>query len=131
MREDFADLYDRLESAHYDLYAHRSKAEYDRLFATMVASIDGPVTRLDAVRMVQRFLAYGDVGHARTDDAFAEFARYRSAGGTMIPLFLRVDDGGVFLTRAAAEDGPLAAGTKVLRVDGKPVLAWLDDGLRR
>lgn len=126
MRADLDFLYRSLESAHYDLFAHRSRAEYDRLHEELRASIESPVSARDAARIVQRFLAYGNVGHARTDAVFAEFGRYRAAGGTMIPLFLRVDDGRVSLVRAATLDGRPAAGSEVVRVGGEPALEWLD-----
>jgi len=126
LREDLAVLYTTLQEAHYDLYAHRSKDEYDALYRTMLASIDGPVTRAEAAALLQRVTAYGKIGHARIDQGVKEFLASLSDGGMMLPLFMRVVDGRAYLLRAPDLDGRLRAGTEVLRVDGEPVLAWLE-----
>ena len=126
MRQDLAYLYENLQEAHYDLYVHRSKADYDAYYRKVVASMDGPLTRADAVRLVQRFAAYGKVGHARIDAGINEFMAYFKAGGVLLPLFVRVEAGRAYLLQSACLSGALPAGTEIVRVDGDPVLVWLD-----
>lgn len=57
VREDLAQLYSTLREAHYDVFAHRSRTEYDRLYREMQSSITAPLTRLAAAKLMQRFLA--------------------------------------------------------------------------
>lgn len=42
---DFCELYQRLQASHYDLFARRDKAAYDRLHARMLAGFRHPLRR--------------------------------------------------------------------------------------
>lgn len=125
-RADLDDLYVGLEQAHYDLFAHRSREDYDRLHAELRSQIVGPMTP-DAVSILfQRFAAYGRVGHARLDAPTIAFVGRLRSGGLILPVFIRVDDGRVLLTATADAGGRFPAGTEVLALNGEPVSIWLD-----
>lgn len=126
VREDLAYLYSYLQEAHYDLFAHRSKVEYDAAYQLAMESIDQPMTQADLARLFQRFMAYGKVGHSRMEAHITAFLDYRSSGGVFFPLFLRVEGGRAYLLEAASLRGDLPAGTEILTVAKQPVLAWLD-----
>lgn len=119
-------LYAGLEQAHYDLFAHRPRADYDRLHARMRGEINGPMTRQAAAILFQEFAAYGRVGHARLDAPVQGFVSHIQGGGRILPVFIRVDEGRVMLTEAADAEGWFPAGTEVLALDGEPVEAWLE-----
>jgi hypothetical protein len=125
-RAELDALYAGLEQAHYDLFAHRSRADYDRLHAAMRADINGPTTRDAAAILFQKFAAYGRVGHARVDEANAAFVRHIQAGGRFLPLFVRVDGDRLMLTATADQAGRFRAGAEVLALDGQPPAAWLE-----
>ena len=68
---DLAALYDGLKSAHYNLFVHRSRADYDARFAETMADLRTPLTRFELFLALQRFTAYGQVAHARIGQGFA------------------------------------------------------------
>lgn len=121
VRSDLKLLYETLQEAHFDLYAHRSKADYDRLYETLLATVHRPMTSIEVTAMFQKFVAYGRIGHARVDAPLIAFVAHLQGGGTVIPLFIRVDGSRVLLTEPAEESGALRAGTEIVAIDGKPV----------
>lgn len=126
VRADFATLYRTLREAHFDLYAHRAKADYDRAYRTMAASIRGPMTPVAVATLFQKFVAYGRIGHARIDAPIVAFVAHVQNGGTLLPLFVRVDGDKVLLTEPAEASGTLHAGVEITAIDGVPVHAVLD-----
>lgn len=126
IRADFDALYAGLKSAHYDLYARRSKAEYDALFATMRRELDAPLALDEVERRFQRFTAYGNVAHARIDAVARGWEAFRAAGGKAFPLTLRAVDGRVYVADDYSGASGIAPGDEVLEVDGTAALRWLD-----
>ena len=126
IRADFDALYAGLKSAHYDLYARRSKAEYDALFATMRRELDAPLALDEVERRFQRFTAYGNVAHARIDAVARGWEAFRAAGGKAFPLALRVVDGRVYVADDYSGVSGIAPGDEVLEVDGTSTRRWLD-----
>lgn len=126
VRSDLAFLYTTLAEAHYDLFAHRPKAEYDRYFRALDASIRSPMTRTQAAILFQRFVAYGHIGHARIDAAVVDFVTYLKGGGKLLPIFIRVDGQRVFLSEPAERTGTLVAGTELVALAGQPIDEVLD-----
>lgn len=123
VRADFADLYAGLREAHYDLYAHRPKAEYDRLYATMLAGFDRPLTRAETEERFQLFAAYGQVAHARIETSGDGWEAWRVGGGKAFPVPLRFVGGKAFAT---ANQSGVAAGDELLTLDGKPMAEWIE-----
>jgi hypothetical protein len=125
LREDFDALYAGLRAAHVDLYAHRSKAEYDALHRRMRAELDAPLTTAEARVRFQRFAAFGRIAHARVEPPVEAWETYRSGGGKAFPLFLRVVDGAVHVSDTVGDIDGVAPGDVLLTVDGAPVDVWL------
>ena len=125
LREDLDALYAGLRAAHVDLYAHRSKAEYDALHRRMRAELDAPLTIAEARVRFQRFAAFGRVAHARVEPPVDAWETYRGGGGKAFPLFLRVVDGVVHVSDTVGDIEGVAPGDVLLAVDGEPVDAWL------
>ncbi len=86
-----------MQSGHYNLYANRGKEEYDALFEDMLASVDGPVSRFEFWRMLQRFTAYGNVAHAKIDFPNDAWGDFREQGGKAFPIYLRIVDGRAYV----------------------------------
>ncbi|MEM8548774.1 MAG: hypothetical protein AAGF46_11515, partial [Pseudomonadota bacterium] len=93
IRADFHALYRGLQSAHADLYAHRSKAAYDAYFDKMLASFERQMSRFEVQLAFQRFTAYGNVGHARIEFPAAVYDAFREGGGRTFPIYPRIVDG--------------------------------------
>jgi hypothetical protein len=124
-RAELRDLYRELAAAHFDLYARRSRSEYDACYRRLRAAIDGPMTRPALERLLRRFVAYGNVAHARIDLPMGEWETFRQGGGKALPLQLRVTDGAAYVLADYSGEAAIAPGDRVLSVDGVAVLDWL------
>lgn len=126
VRSDFEFLYETLQEAHFDLYAHRPKSDYDAYYRSLRATICRPMDMTAVALLFQKFVAYGRIGHARVDAPTAAFVANLRSGGTFLPLFIRVDDDRVILTETADENGVLRAGSQIMAIDGEPIHQVLD-----
>lgn len=130
LRADLREMYEKLQVSHYDLFARRSKAEYDARFAETLRSFDRPLTRFQAEVAFQKFAAYGRVAHSRVDLDAAEFARFREKGGKILPLAVRVvdKDGGAAVYVAENQGGlpAIVPGDRLLAIDGQPIAAVVE-----
>lgn len=123
---DFTALYDTLQASHFNLYARRSKAEYDRLFRDMQAGIKAPMTRAEAIAMYQRFMAHGRIAHARIDSASEAYATYQSKGGAAFPIGIRMQGGRMFIARNRSGLADERAGDEIVSINGEPAVRWRD-----
>lgn len=130
VRADFEYLYKTLQSAHFNLYAHRSREDYDRYYQQVLGSIDGPKSQLEVVRRFAPFVAYGQVGHAKIDFPVPDYVAYLQAGGTLLPLDIRVENGRVFITNSYSEVTGLAPGAELISVNGRPASDWITSASR-
>lgn len=124
LRADLAEMYQKLQESHFDLYARRSKSEYDAFFRETLQKLDRPMSLFEAEVAFQKFAAYGRVAHSRVDFPAATFAAFREAGGRILPLFIRVENDKVYIRE---NPGPAAIepGDELLELDGEPISRWL------
>jgi len=125
VRDDFDALYAGLKASHYDLYARRSRADYEALFNRMRSEFEAPLPALEVWSRFQRFVAYGNVAHARIDPPAAAWESYRQGGGKAFPLFLRVVDKKAYVSVDDSGEPGIAQGDEVVSVQGQPVMQWL------
>ncbi|MCF7222232.1 S41 family peptidase [Marilutibacter chinensis] len=125
LRADFDALYSGLQAAHYDLYVRRPKDEYDARFRATREGFDTPMTPVQARIAYQRFVAYGNVAHARIDPPMEAWERFRSAGGRAFPLSVRVDGDRAYVIGGTGDLDGLDPGDRLETVDGAPALEWL------
>jgi hypothetical protein len=125
-RDDLRALYASMRSAHYDLFAHRSEREYDDEYDRLLASIKGPLGRLELYRLFMRFAAHGRVSHARVEFPWAEYGPYVAAEGTILPFDLRLKDGRAYIIRDFSGDERLEPGMELVAMDGRPFAEWIE-----
>jgi hypothetical protein len=125
IRTDFDHLYAQLKASHYDLFARRGRADYDARFKQMRREIDRPLTPLQVRLRFQRFVAYGNIAHARIDPPSEAWDEFRERGGKAFPLYLRVVDGKAYVADNYSGRDDIAQGDRVLSVDGQPAMRWL------
>ena len=125
IRADFDALYRGLQSAHANLYAHRSKAAYDAYFDKMLASFERDLSRFEVQLAFQRFTAYGNVAHARIEFPGAVFDAYRDAGGRTFPIYPRIVDGVAYVGEDYSGDPRIEPGDEIITLDGEPIALWL------
>ena len=122
VRADLADLYETLRAAHYDLYVYADSAAYEARYREALAAIDGPMTRLDAVRLLMPFVAFGDVGHARIDFPIADYVPYVTGGGTLLPFDVRTEGGRTLVAHSYTD--AVRPGDELIALDGRPATEW-------
>lgn len=125
-RADLSALYDGLQSAHYDLYANRSRQEYDARFRETMAAIDTPMSRYELYLALQKFTAYGNVAHARIDFPAPVYGGFRENGGKAFPIYLRIVDRRAYVGEDYSGSDDIAPGDEILSLDGVPMAQWLD-----
>ncbi|ATQ41547.1 S41 family peptidase [Caulobacter mirabilis] len=126
VRADFAALYDGLKEAHYDLYAHRSKAEYDRLHAEMLRGLDRPMTKAEVEERFQRFAAYGRIAHAVILSEHDGWEAYRKAGGRAFPFQIRPVGDRVYVGEMLTTQTGVTPGDELLSIDGRQIAEWIE-----
>lgn len=126
IRADFAELYEGLQSAHADLYAQRSKTQYDARYDQMLAGFTDPMSRFDVHMAFQRFAAYGNVGHARIEFPNEAYQVYRENGGKVLALYPRVVDGVIYVGDNYTGNDRIRAGDEIIAIDGEPMSLWLE-----
>lgn len=120
VRADFKALYAGLRASHFDLYARRPRKDYDALYEQMRETFDRPM-RLTEIQMTfQRFVAYGQVAHARIDEAGTAYERFRGSGGKALPLQIRVLDGRSHIVGNFSGNDEIAVGDELRAIDGRP-----------
>jgi len=120
-RADLDFLYRSLQSAHYNLYVHRPKSQYDAYFRQIRSRLSEPKSRLDLVRELQPFVAFGKIGHARIEFPVSEYVGAAQEGGTVLPFDIRVDGDRVFVTHSYLQDSRIRPGVELLTFDEQPV----------
>jgi C-terminal processing protease CtpA/Prc len=126
-RAELEALYRSLQSAHYKLYVHRPKSEYDAYFKRISAQLSEPMSKLDLVRAFQPFVAFGRIGHARIEFPVADYIAAARAGGTVLPFDIRVDGSRVFVTHSYLKDSKIKPGVELLAFDDQPIAKVVDD----
>ena len=125
-RAELKDLHQQLEAAHFHLYERRPKSAYVRLRRALERSATDGMTRFDVERQLRRFVAYGNVAHARIELPTADWEQYRAAGGKAFPLQLEVLGTHVHVRETLPGVAGVDVGEELLRVDGTPALRWID-----
>ena len=124
LRSDFETLYTKLRTAHFDLFAHRSRPGYDAEFHRALAAIHRPLPRREAWMLFQRFVAFGRVAHANIDVPRAEYRAYVDQGGLIWPIDLRIDGDNVYAGETFAG---VHMGDRITAIDARPMRDILRD----
>jgi hypothetical protein len=125
VRAELNTLYRELQAAHFDLFARRERADYDRLHRRLGAGLPATLSRAATETLLRRFVAYGRIAHARIDFPAADWDAFRRGGGKAFPLALRVVDGSVRVQQDYTGLDTIDVGDRIDRIDGKRALDWL------
>ncbi len=120
--EDLQVLYARLQEEHIDVFARKSREEYDAHIAGLKASIHGPVPRTDFHLILQDAMAFGRIGHAKTEAVMGDVIAHVQAGGSIVPLSVTYRDGQMITDNWASPDGDaLPPGSRITKLGGLSV----------
>src|SRR3982750_2211600 len=81
VRTDLSFLYATMRDSHFNLYARVPQAAYDAYLASLLSEINGAIPKGQANLLMQRLLAFGRVGHARTDAPVNDALAFVHHGG--------------------------------------------------
>lgn len=123
---DFDELFERLQGAHFNLFENRSRAAYLAEHRRLRRQLGPGVSRAQALRIYQRFVAFGRIAHARIDAAAEPFREYRKAGGRIFPLTCKVKDGRLFVMADASASPGVHAGDELLAIAGRSAMPFVD-----
>jgi hypothetical protein len=122
VRSDMAYAYETLQKAHYNLYAHVSRKDYDAAYHKLLKSVgQDSLSMLQTTMLMQQLLAIGNVGHSEVDFAASSYIDYAMQGGTLFPLELAFEDGKTYVRKSYTPDSTVRAGDQLLRLNGKPI----------
>jgi C-terminal processing protease CtpA/Prc len=127
IKDDFKQLYKDLQSTHYNLFVNLDKHSYDNAFKTFLQKFESPMTLMQIRLEFQRFVALGDVAHARIDLPMDSFANYRKTGGTTLPLFLHIEGNRAWVNEFYGNENVIEQFQEILAIDDKPISAWLNE----
>ena len=122
LQQDFEALYQGLQASHFDLYARRDKADYDRRYEQVREAIDEPMSLQAAEVHFQRFVAYGDIAHARIDFPAAAWEAFRQGGGTALPIYPQFVAGQFHVGESYVDEVPV--GAQLTALQGLPIADW-------
>jgi Peptidase family S41 len=124
IRADLDALYRGLQDAHYDLFARRPRADYDRLYRETREKLVAPMTRLQLQTELQKFVAYGRVAHAHLEMPNAAYQAFRKAGGKVFPFSLRVIEGRFYIEKNHSGLAFFKPGAELVSLNGRPMGEW-------
>ncbi|MEM8816595.1 MAG: S41 family peptidase [Pseudomonadota bacterium] len=125
LRADFAALYAGLRSAHANLYVHRDKARYDALYDTMRLELEEPLSLFEAHVRFQKFVAFGNVAHARIDFPYEVYQAFEDQGGRSFPIYLRIAKGRAYVGEDYSGNADVQPGDRIVALNDLPIKDWL------
>jgi hypothetical protein len=119
VRADFRELRSTLYASHVDPFAERSREELDVTFERMLSAIDEPMSRGEAALHFQRWVALGDIAHARLEDAGLLFSAHIEADRPVVPFDVRIVEGQMHVADFYPGAEPLERGDRILEINGQ------------
>lgn len=119
--EDLEVLYQRLQQEHVDLFARRDRSEYDAHIARLLGRIDGPVPRPELHLMLHEAMAFGNIGHAKTEIALNDVFTHVGNGGKIIPLSVVYRGHRMITDNWADRSDALPPGSRITSIGAMPV----------
>ena len=123
-RADVTALYEGLIAAEADLFQATPRAVFEARYNELMARLDQPVSLAELHAELQRLAALARHAHTRINSLNPVWAAHAEADGPVFPLAFFVSEGEVIISAAPAESG-LAAGDRILALEGEPNPVWL------
>ncbi len=122
VKDDFDYLYQSLQATHYNLFAFKSKEEYDSLFNHLKSSVTADtLTLLETISLYQKLVSHSNTGHCEIDFPAKPYIEYAYSGGTVFPLELAFENERVFIRKNFSADTKITVGDELMSIDNKPI----------
>ncbi|MBX7513382.1 S41 family peptidase [Qipengyuania sp. GH38] len=129
-REDLQVLFTRLQKEHVNLFARRSKAEYEARLQELLSRIDGPIKKSEFHLMLHEAMAFGNIGHSKTEAALADVFGHIGNGGKIIPLSIVYRGDRMITDNWTGTSDALPPGSRITALAGVPVEEF-ENGVRK
>lgn len=117
---DMAYLKTTLEKAHYNLYAHTPKKEFDHNYEVVKQSVDkDSFDLLEATSLMQRIISKANNGHTEIGFPGQSYGTYAYAGGTIFPLEIAFEDGKALVRKNWSGNDSIKVGSEILAINGE------------
>ncbi len=127
---DFDELYERLQKAHYDLYAHRDKEQFDKHFLKLKDTIKSQMTLSEATILFQKLASFANIAHTKVDLPTQDYSNYRQSGGKAFPLFIKAIEGKIYVVGNYSGVKGIKVGDEIIGLNKQEAGSVLD-GLRQ
>ncbi len=125
LARDLADARAFIETVHPAPYQRVAKEQIDVAEKAALAGIDKTLTRREFAPRLERFLAaYGD-GHTGGGFPNEDFSKFARTGGRFVPFDAVLDGDAVRAEPVYEAVKDLAAGDRLVAIDGKPIEEWV------
>ena len=123
VRSDFLYLYQTLQSAHYNLFAHTTKAVFDTAYRRLDTSIHDSLSLLQVHQLFQPFVLLANMGHCRVDPAvfYQHYGRHVQQQGKFFPLEVVFDGERVLISKNNSSDAGIGLGDELVAIDNQPI----------
>lgn len=122
VNNDLDYLYQSLQDAHYNLFAFKSKEDYDRWFKHLKSGLTADsLTLLETISCYQKLVSFANTGHCEIDFPVQPYIEYAYAGGTVFPLELALENDKAFIRKNFSGSPEITIGDELISIDGKPI----------
>ena len=120
VREDFHYLHQTLQTSSYNLYETTPKVAFDREFQRIDSLLNRTFTKIEVIRLFQRFVVLSRLGHCTMDPPFWDvYDIYKGNGGTLFPFDVRINGAHVLIKRKFGVNTSVETGDELLVINGK------------
>ena len=120
--EDMAYLKTTLENAHYNLYAHTTKKEFDHNFEVVKGTIKkDSFNRLEAVSLFQKVISKVNNGHTEIGFPGKSYGAFAYGGGTIFPLEIAFEDDRALVRKNWSDDDNIRIGSEIVDINGETI----------
>jgi hypothetical protein len=120
---DFDYLYKTLQNTHYNLFAFRTKEQYNSQFENLKNTIKkDSLTYLETVSLYQELVSFANMGHCEINFPARSYIEYAYAGGKIFPLELAFENGKVFVRKNFSVNKSISTGDELISIDTIPVV---------
>lgn len=117
---DMAYLKSTLEEAHYNLYAHTPKKEFDRNYEQVQLSVrKDSFNLLEATSLLQRIISKANNGHTEIGFPGQSYGTYAYSGGTIFPLEIAFEDEKAWVRKNWSGNDSIKVGSEILAINGQ------------
>lgn len=120
-RAELDKLFNEMRAAHFDMFARTDETTYRAELERLKADVGEQIPKQRAHSLLEQLLAFGRVGHAKTDIAVKDVLGSLQEGLKILPLSVVYRDGKMVLDQWVDGTDRFPPGSEILEFDGLSV----------